>query len=467
MSILKASNDAKINYLAKVVKLTNVRKHIKADRLQCVMIDGNNVIVGIDVHDNDIGIFFPLESQINQEFLSALSLFRDKELNKDKEKSGFFEVHRRVRALKLRDERSEGFWIELDKFCEVFSLDREKVAKLVGTEFNIVKDASGREVEICKKFHLKNSLKELRAKGISTKRVKHGFFAKLVNKLRPKPEDILLEGQFNFHIDTPQLAKNIHKIQMDDHVTITQKMHGTSFICSKVLTKRKLSFVEKVSKTFGANIDEYEYTNLYSSRRVIKNLSKDAKNHFYKVDIWELVNKKIVDSLRSGMTVYGEIVGFLPTGESIQKKYDYGCGNSEYQFYIYRITTTDSAGHVLDWSWEQIKAWCNLAGFNHVQELYSGYLRNWKGGKFDFSNLLEEFKSEFLEKKCWNCKNDVWDEGIVLRKDNHLIFDVFKLKSFNFKQYESKMLDEGFVDLESEEDNNQTEDYQFDTMETP
>lgn len=457
MSILKTTTNANINYLAKIVKLSNVRKHTKADRLQCVMIDGNNVIVGIDVHNDDIGVFFPLESQINQEFLSALSLFRDKELNKDKEKAGFFENHRRVRALKLRDERSEGFWIELDKFCEVYSLKYDDVAKLVGTEFNLVKDSSGREIELCKKFHLKNSLKEMRAKGMSTKRTQRGFWARLINKFRSKPEDILLEGQFNFHIDTPQLAKNIHRVEIDDHVTITQKMHGTSFICSKILTKRKLSLPEKISKVFKVKIDENEYTNLYSSRRVIKNLNKNAKNHFYKVDIWELVNKKIVDSLRPGMTVYGEIVGFLPTGEPIQKGYDYGCASTEYKFYIYRITTTDPLGHVLDWSWEQIKAWCSLAGFNHVPELYSGYMRNWKNGNFNFENLLEELKSEYLEKKCWNCNNDVWDEGIILRRDNYLTFNVFKLKSFNFWQYETKMLDDGIVDLESAEDELQEE----------
>lgn len=77
--MFKTSNKAHINYLAKIVILNNVRRHQNADRLQCVMIDGNNVVIGNNAKDGDLGIFFPLESKINDEFLSRLSLFRDKE----------------------------------------------------------------------------------------------------------------------------------------------------------------------------------------------------------------------------------------------------------------------------------------------------------------------------------------------------------------------------------------------------
>lgn len=449
MSLLKISPKAHMNYLAKVVTLSNVRKHNNADRLKCVMIDGNNVIVGSHVKDGDLGIFFPLESKINHDFLHALSLFRDKELNKNKDKTGFFEPHCRVRALKLRDERSEGFWIELDFFCQAFDLDQKELAKLTGTEFDLVFDArSGKEVHICTKYIPKLALKDMRLAS-QKKQVKKTWYGKIFNKWFSKPS-ILIDGQFNFHIDTPHFAKNIHRFSLEDHISITQKMHGTSFVVAKVLTKKQLSWREKVAAFCRVPVVDTEYKNLYSSRKVIKNLNA-SKSHYYKVDIWELVNKKIVDSLRPGMTVYGEIVGYVPDGSYIQKKYDYNCQPGEHQFYIYRITTTDPQGHVLEWSWYQIKAWCAMAGFNHVPELYDGILKDWKQGKFDFSNLLEEFKSEFLEKKCWNCKNDVWDEGIVIRKDNSLSFNVFKLKSFNFWQYETKMLDEGVLDLEAQE----------------
>lgn len=259
------------------------------------------------------------------------------------------------------------------------------VSNSVGTEFDVVYDAKyQKDMTLCTKYICTSAMKQMRQ---STPKKKLSFFEKIFSKFNKK-KSILIEGQFNFHIDTPHFAKNVHRLNLDDHISITQKMHGTSFVASKVLTKKKLSFKEKAAAFCGVQVIDSEYTNLYSSRKVIKNLNS-GQSSYYKVDIWELVNKKIVDSLRPGMSVYGEIVGYIPNGGYIQKNYDYGCEKDKYNFYIYRITTTDPQGHVLEWSWEQIKAWCNMTGFNHVPELFNGYLRNWKNGNFEFSNLLE------------------------------------------------------------------------------
>ena len=45
------------NYVASVVKLSGVRKHSAADRLQCVSIFGNNVITSMDAKDGDLYVF--------------------------------------------------------------------------------------------------------------------------------------------------------------------------------------------------------------------------------------------------------------------------------------------------------------------------------------------------------------------------------------------------------------------------
>lgn len=42
------------------------------------------------------------------------------------------------------------------------------------------------------------------------------------------------------------------------------------------------------------------------------------------VDIWNIAHEVIKPHLSKGLTVYYEIVGFLPTGGYIQKGYDYG-----------------------------------------------------------------------------------------------------------------------------------------------
>jgi hypothetical protein len=54
-----------------------------------------------------------------------------------------------------------------------------------------------------------------------------------------------------------------------------------------------------------------------------------------------------------------------------------------------------------------------------------------------------------LEKDCVLCRNNVPDEGIVLRIENPNT-EAFKLKSFRFLQKETKDLDQGVVSMEDE-----------------
>ena len=42
-----------------VVKITELRKHTNADRLQIATIFGNSVIVSLDTHIGDMGVYFP------------------------------------------------------------------------------------------------------------------------------------------------------------------------------------------------------------------------------------------------------------------------------------------------------------------------------------------------------------------------------------------------------------------------
>jgi hypothetical protein len=115
---LKISEKANHNYLAKVVELTNLRKHENADRLQCAAIDGNNVITGLDAQNGSLYVYFPLESAINKEFLSWSNSFEDKELNQNKEVKGFFNKKGRVRAIRLRGERSEGYIVPVQSVSD-------------------------------------------------------------------------------------------------------------------------------------------------------------------------------------------------------------------------------------------------------------------------------------------------------------------------------------------------------------
>ncbi len=72
----------------------------------------------------------------------------------------------------------------------------------------------------------------------------------------------------------------------------------------------------------------------------------------------------------------------------------------------------------------------------------------------DDRNFQEYFvptlEKVFNEKDCWMCENKVPEEGVIVRKDNLYSCESYKLKSFRFLEWESKELDKGIVDVESE-----------------
>src|SRR5690606_16693061 len=131
------SKEANPNYLAKIVRLKGLKKHPNADRLQVASIDFQNVITGLEAKDGDIYIFFPLECKINKDFLSFTNSFRDKTLNQDKEKAGFFEENGRVRATKLRGEKSMGYLVPIEQmeFFLGYNVYKLTIEDYIGKKF--------------------------------------------------------------------------------------------------------------------------------------------------------------------------------------------------------------------------------------------------------------------------------------------------------------------------------------------
>lgn len=439
--MLKISENASKNYLAKIVKLQGVRKHSNADKLQCVTIDGCNVVTGMDAKDDALYIYFPVESALNKEYLSWSNSFENKEMNADQEKKGFFSRHGRVRAIKLRQERSEGYIIPVaDLSLWLTEKTGSKVSfgeKDVNTEFDYFDD-----VQICEKYVNREVLKKQALAGKKDKKaVRQSKF---------------VDGQFRLHIDTSHLSKNSHKISPNDVISITNKLHGTSFVVGNVLCKKPLNWLEKVLKKVGVNVVDTHYDLVYSSRKVVKNSYNDNSNkvHFYGYDLWNEISKVLEPYLTEGLTFYGEAVGFTKDGAYIQKGYDYGCAPGEFKVFIYRITSTNHSGKVFEFSARQAKDFCNKFGLNYVPEYYYGYAKDlfpevsvtehWN------ENFLTELTENYLEKDCEICVNKVPGEGIVLRRED-LEIDVYKHKSFRFKQYESEQLDSGEVDIETQE----------------
>ena len=97
MKLIKSKN-ANVNYLAKVVRIENFKPHTDPEvtRLKCCVIDGFNIICGID-SEPGLYIYFPTACCINPDFLRYANLYRHKELNNDPEQSGMFDDNGRVR----------------------------------------------------------------------------------------------------------------------------------------------------------------------------------------------------------------------------------------------------------------------------------------------------------------------------------------------------------------------------------
>lgn len=448
MMKLSISKDANVNYLAKIVKVDSFKPHPNANKLKLATVDGYIIAISSDYKEG-IYIYFPTECTIDPEFLSFNNLYRKSEKNADKNKQGFFEDAGRVRCIKLRGIGSEGFIMPINTL-ESFVGDIEDWESLVGTEFDSINN---------KKFVWKYILKP---NGNNSS-----------NGKQPPAKEVLniVNNQYRQHVDTVQLQKAMYDVNPDDIISISWKEHGTSLICCNLMTYRTLSLRDKIAKWFGAHIQETEYKNFASSRRVIKdpNLNPSVSKGYYNYDIWSIANEVIKPFVHPGMTIYAEIVGFMPDGSYIQKDYDYKCvyhpklydysKMNPQQMYdaklfniiVYRITSTDIQGRVHEWSVRQMIDYCDKYGINHIKELYYGKAKD----LFDLSteqhwheNFIESLRETYLERDSILCNNKVPEEGIVLRREVSDI-SVYKLKSVNFLERESKALDKETIDIES------------------
>lgn len=442
---LQISKNANINYLSKIVEIKEFIKHPdpKVERIKCAVVDGFIITVGID-SEPGLYVYFPVLSQINTNLLQYLNLYRNKNLNKDPEKTGYFEDKGIVKAINLRGVKSEGFLmplVDLQNFI-VEETNVELPTPLANTEFDEVEHC-GKTFWISRKYIAPVQRTPGTPGSSKEKKVKKGL-----NKI--------IDEQFRFHYDTVILKKCPHVIHPDDIIHISSKWHGTSGISAYVLCHKELSWKEKIAKWLTGNpFDIYDY--VYSSRTVIKNeyYNKKVTPGYYNCDVWEYADKYLRPFLEKGMTLYYEIVGYLPNGGWIQKNYDYGCtppikivdskGNETVQYiqgkqfkvYIYRITLTNVDGKVHEFSAHEVQTWCKQRNLLPMLEYYYGRAGDlypeiskddWS---INFMTALANDKSFHMEEDSPECINKVPHEGIVIRRES-MKSEAWKVKCFKF-----------------------------------
>lgn len=451
---LTKSKNYNINYLAKIVNIQSFSSHPNKEvtKLKVAHVNGYNIIVGIDEKPG-LFIYFPMLSEINPNILAYCNLYEKSDLNKDNTKKGFFSSNGKVKGIKLKGLVSEGFLLPLASFKDFCSDNFQRTPEFVNnTEFDYLED-NGKKMWINRKFVVKptNQYKSKTSKPV--KSVK-GF-------------DKLREDQFKFHYDTQIIKRVPDALYPTDIIHISSKWHGTSAITAKVLCHKKLNWREKIAKFLtGHSFDTYDV--IYSSRRVIKNRYYKKSNGFYNSDPWYYAAEALKKFMPKGMTLYYEIVGYLPDGKEIQKGYDYGCAPSnriyvlgkQYKIYIYRITMTNVDGMVSEFTPLQVIAWCNLNNLLGIDTLYYGYVKDLYGNpskeeedseEFNYNNwIIEKMSNDsrfYMEQNSPDCKHKVPHEGIVIKKEGSWS-SAFKLKTFAFLNKEQKDLDKGESNIE-------------------
>ena len=439
-------------YQAYIVQINELRKHTNADRLQIATIFGENVIVSLDVHIGDIGIYFPIGGQLDEYYCEKNHLCR-KKIDGTPD-SGYLEQHQRaIKAIRLRGEKSEGLFMPLSslEYLGVKPGDFK-----IGTPITVVNGT-----EICRKYIPRGSHRK-------------GGNGQSQRSYIKKSE---IAPTFYEHDETEQLAYNLNAFKFGDYIEITLKMHGTSqrtayvpvlkqykcrnpyynhLIKSYLSQKRISTFGQKrLKKAFDSAKPIYEYNYVSGTRHTVLN---DWDGGFYGSNAFRKQHADFFEGkLQKGETVYYEVVGFTDTGIPIMPSasnkgldedfrnvygsntvFSYGCEDKQSDFYVYRMTIVNEDGYVVEYSPDQVRYRCNQMGCKAVPLLWRGFLFRDKAFEHtephnnEAGELVQKIAEEFYDGPDPVGKTHV-REGVVVRIVNRPSFKAYKHKNFSFK----------------------------------
>lgn len=496
------SKEGTPEYSASVVQIGELFPIEGSDFLCRTVVDGMDLVVRKDeCKPGDVFVYVRIETTLADSFLSKNNLYDLhsyeknanasqveallKEGKNDEAKTlcGYINHTRRVRTIRLRGQQSCGILLSKDSLVKW----NKKLKDIDLSEYLDIPYWDTIWGEEFVKVYIPYYPESRRSSG-GDKQAKK---LKRFNRMIP--------GQFNFHYDTTNINKEIRNINPNDIVTLSVKIHGTSFIISNCKIKtfenttpgqdlvrkrlkkllgiaKKRKDLKRVGRLVGMIKPGFKigYGVVYSSRKVIKNqyINKGVSNGYYDEDVWADYYKLLKKILPKGISLYGEIFGYCTgdKGKMIQKNYDYGCKPGENKLMIYRITETNEEGERKEFSVPEVLEWTKKLLKNHpelkdkihpIDILYNGTLANLypeiSTTEHWHENVLEALKNDKtvlgMEETEPLCKNKVPREGIVIRIDKRgekgeSPVCAWKLKSYAFLNMEAKLIDKGEVDIE-------------------
>ena len=417
-----------MTYVAYVTKLTNVRPHPNADRLQLGDCFGNTVCVDLGFIDGQLGVYFPTDGQLSEKFCEVNNLVRKKDAAGNNI-GGYLDPEKRnVRAINLRGQKSDGLFLPLsclDAFGDTSTL---QVGDTIST-FN--------GHEICQKY--------IPARPVNA-------IGKAGNRARKKK--VPVAPLFMEHADTEQLAYNLSVFRPGDQIEITLKMHGTSQRTGylPVLKGYKRTLIDKLFRREGTPIYDWGY--ISGTRRTVL---EDYEGGYYGSNEFREAHSKIFEGkLWKGETVYYEVVGFTQDGTPIMATADnkkvqdpdftkqygktttfsYGCEPKESKLYVYRMTMTNEDGNVVEYTPDFMRYRCEQMGVNCVPVFWRGFIPdNLDSTEYAAGNYVRSLAEKFYDGPDPVGKTHV-REGIVVRIVDRPKFTAYKHKNFSFKVLE-------------------------------
>lgn len=281
--------------------------------------------------------------------------------------------------------------------------------------------------EICNKFVIKRKERVNRVEKNKDK------FIRIDKKFLPE------------HYDSDQWYRHSDEVVDETTVIVTQKLHGTSIRVGNTIVARKLTLAERVLQGL-VKVQKTEFDYVFGSRKVIKDVNNPNQNHFYTTDIWTDEGRKLEGLIPENFLLYGELIGWTPEATPIQKDYTYNLQPGVCELYVYRVAFINGQGVVVDLTFDQMVEFCRDRGINTVRELWRGKKKDLDVAVFSDKKYFDE---GYLQAVPLSPESPV-DEGICIRVDGLAPY-ILKSKSPLFYEHETKMLDTGAEDLESEE----------------
>ena len=443
-------------YCGYITRLKNVRKHSNADRLLCGECFGNNVIVSLDYVENQLGVYFPVDGQLSEDFANKHNLVRKKDENGNNI-GGYLDPEKRnIKALKLRGEQSDGLFMPIESLSDYVDITTLK-------EGDTITSLNG--VLICEKYIPRTNRR--RGGGNTNGKTKH--------KVKT-----ITYPYFDEHIDTAQLAYNMNVFKSGDLIEITLKMHGTSQRTAYTLMKNQKTYpylIYKLRQLFKLEpkvTESYEY--ISGTRRCTL---ENYDGGYYGCNAFRKQHHdKFVGKLHKGEEVFYEVVGFTDNGTPIMptvsnkklddkefiKKYgsdtvfSYGCeptgsktmyGTDDVSpyaieqecpksdIYVYRMTMTNPDGEVVEYSYDYMKYRCEQMGVK-VVPLFTRFILHEEDLEMDTRTAGEIVKdvAELYYDGVDPIGKTHWREGVVVRVVNRPKFTAYKHKNWTFKVLE-------------------------------